>query len=128
MALGLLIVVALVAFAAGAHAQTSKRVEGGKTTVILKSPMPIKEAATGFNQQELRALQIIDDLCPDIYRTWIVHAASVMTDLRGISNQAQGKVRELETAVEKANRASEILSVIDRDRRQANEYQSEPKV
>lgn len=72
------------------------------------------EDSKDVRYREKRAARVIDDLRADMFRTWNGQAKKIMVDLRGINENAQRKVRELETTVDKANKVADILSVIDR--------------
>ncbi len=72
------------------------------------------EDSTPVRDREQQAAQIIDDLRSDMFRTWNGQASKIMTDLRGINESAQRKVRELESAVDKVGKLADVLSVIDR--------------
>lgn len=64
--------------------------------------------------REKQAAKIIDDLRADMFRSWNGQAKKVMTDLRGINESAQRKVRELESSVDKVGKVAAVLGVIDR--------------
>lgn len=72
------------------------------------------EDSTHVRSREKQAAKVIDDLRSDMFRTWNGQANSIMTDLRGINENAQRKVRELESAADKAGKVADILGVIDR--------------
>ncbi len=72
------------------------------------------EDSTGVRSREKEAAKVIDDLRSDMFRTWNGQASTVMADLRGINENAQRKVRELESAVDKVGKVADILGVIDR--------------
>jgi len=72
------------------------------------------EDSTPVRDREKQAAQVIDDLRSDMFRTWNGQASNIMTDLRSINDNAQRKVRELESAVNKASKIADILGVIDR--------------
>ena len=72
------------------------------------------EDSTPVRDREKQASKVIDDLRSDMFRTWNGQASRIMADLRGINENAQRKVRELESAVDKAGKVADILGVIDR--------------
>ncbi len=72
------------------------------------------EDATSVRQQESEALILIDALRGDMIRNWNGQADILMQDLRAINEQAQRKVRELESAVKKVEKLAEIIGVIDK--------------
>lgn len=72
------------------------------------------EDSTQVRDREKQAAKVIDDLRSDMFRTWNGQANKIMEDLRGINENAQRKVRELESTIDKAGKAADILGVIDR--------------
>ena len=72
------------------------------------------EDSTPIRSREKQAAQVIDDLRSDMFRSWNGQANKIMTDLRRINENAQRKVRELQSAADKAGKVADILGVIDR--------------
>lgn len=72
------------------------------------------EDSKPVRDREEQASKIIDDLRSDMLRAWNGRADKIMEDLRGMNENAQRKVRELESAIDKAGKVADILGVIDR--------------
>lgn len=72
------------------------------------------EDSKDVRDREKQAAKVIDDLRSDMFRTWSGQANTIMIELRGINENAQRKVRELETTVDKARKVADVLGVIDR--------------
>jgi hypothetical protein len=70
--------------------------------------------ASTVRAKEAEALELIDRLRADMFRTWNGSAADVMRQLRAINNTAQRGVRELADAVDKSGKVAHILDTIDR--------------
>lgn len=65
-------------------------------------------------EREKEAMQKIDKLRSEMFRTWNGQTQQLMTELRAINQSAQRKVRELKSAVDKVGKVASILGEIDR--------------
>ena len=72
------------------------------------------EDSSPVRDREKQAAKVIDDLRSDMFRTWNGQANKIMADLRELNGSAQRKVRELESAADKAGKVADILGLIDR--------------
>jgi hypothetical protein len=86
----------------------------GKLITLAVTVERAGEDSTDVRAREKKASEVIDDLRSDMFRKWNGQADQVMADLRAVNENAQRKVRDLESAVDKTGKVADILGVIDR--------------
>ena len=71
------------------------------------------EDASAVRAREAEAMATIDTLRTQMLATWAGSAATVMRELRSINADAQRRVRELDEAVDRAQKLADVLGKID---------------
>jgi len=56
----------------------------------------------------------IDKLRSNLMQQWQGNAQNILTELRDLNQKAQGKIREMRNATNKADKVSEVVSILDK--------------